>query len=102
MTQPLVAPAEDRRAPTQDDFLTPEFIERSLELTLAFNRALVADPEYAASIPRGATVVLLPADDDPEFVELSIALGLEAIREGRDVLFHRVRDEERNGTAGNT
>ena len=102
MTKPLVAPAELRREPTQEDFLTPEFIERSLELTLAFNRALIADPEFAASIPRGVTVVLLPADDDPEFVELNIALGLEAIREGRDVLFHRMPAEEPDSTTGNT
>ena len=92
MSQPVAAPAERRSTPTEEDFQTPEFIERSLDLTLAFNRALIDDPGLAASLPRGVTVVLLPEDveQEPEFVELSIALGLEAIREGRDVLFHHM------------
>ncbi len=93
MTDPIVAPAAHGRPPTQDDYLTAEYIERSLALTLAFNRRLIDDPEFAASIPHGVTVVLLP-EDDPEFVQLSIALGLEAIREGRDVLFRYVRAGE--------
>lgn len=93
MTQALTVPRVDPSAvPDQSKYLDPAFVKRNTELTLAFNDALVNDPELSARLPRGVTVVLLPedAEREPEFVELSIALGLESIREGRDVLFQHM------------
>lgn len=96
MTQSLAPTAERPTALPQEAYLDPKYVERSLELTLAFNRALIEDPELRANVPNGVTVVLLPedAEGDAEFVELSIALGLEAIREGRNVLFHHMPPTE--------
>lgn len=71
-------------------FLDPAFIARDAEVLVAFHRAALADPTILDGIPHGATLVLLP-DGEPEYLERRIALGVAAIRQGRDVLFRHVR-----------
>jgi hypothetical protein len=64
--------------------------DRVFDLLDDFTQAIFADPSLLDDIPDGATLVLLP-DDDPDFIERSIARGIAAIRQGRDVYFKHVR-----------
>jgi hypothetical protein len=66
-----------------------EFDRKTIRLTADFLEAAFDDPDILSGIPQGALLVLLP-DDDPIFVEESIALGVEAVRKGRDVVFRHL------------
>lgn len=70
--------------------------DRVFDLLDEFTQAIFADPSLLNDVPNGATLVLLP-DDDPGFVERSIARGVEAIRQGRNVYFRHVGAEGRAG-----
>jgi hypothetical protein len=62
------------------------FDRKTISLTADFIEAAMEDASVLEGIPQGAVLVLLPADD-PEFVEESISLGVDAVRKGRDVVF---------------
>ena len=66
-----------------------EFDRKTISLTADFIEAALDDATILEGIPTGAVLVLLP-DDDPEFVEGSVALGIEAVRRGQDVVFRHV------------
>lgn len=70
MTEPLNVAA----APVVEDF-----DRRTIALTADFIGAALGEPIVLDGIPRGAGLVLLP-NDDPPFVEESIAVGIEAVR----------------------
>ena len=78
-----------RTTPPMRDAPVNEFDRKSIALTADFIRASFDDARVLDGIPDGATLILLPADD-PAFVDESIQLGIEAIREGRDVVFRHV------------
>ena len=65
------------------------FDRKTIGLTADFIEAAFDDATTLAGIPHGAVLVLLP-NDDPSFVEESIALGIEAVRQGRDVVFRHL------------
>jgi hypothetical protein len=77
MTSPRTVPTVPR---------VDEFDRKTISLTADFLEAAFDDAEILSGIPQGALLVLLP-EDDPSFVEESIALGIEAVRQGRDVVF---------------
>jgi hypothetical protein len=62
------------------------FDRKTIGLTADFIEAAFDDASILVGIPNGALLILLP-HDDPPFVEESIALGINAVREGRDVVF---------------
>ena len=64
--------------------------QQMIDLGTALIEAAMDDASVLNGIPHGATLVLLP-EDDPAFTEEAIAVGLAAIRQGRDVLFRHVR-----------
>jgi hypothetical protein len=66
-----------------------EFDRTSISLTADFIEAALDDASILNGIPRGAVLVLLPGDD-PNFVTESIAIGIEAVRQGKDVVFRHV------------
>ena len=68
--------------------------DRNIRLTFDLARAVLADPAILDDIPNGVTLVLLPHDAETEFVEENIALGLAALREGRDVYFRHLAPSE--------
>ncbi len=71
-----------------------EFDRKTISLTAGLIEAALDDASILENIPRGAVVVLLP-DDDPAFTEESIALGIEAVRRGQDVVFrHTARAKQ--------
>ena len=79
-----------------------EFDRKSIALTADFIAAAIDDASILDGIPPGAVLVLLP-DDDPAFVDESIALGVAAIRQGRDVVFrhsHEARSETKPDRCG--
>ena len=63
---------------------------KNLDLARLFGLAIIADPSMLDDIPNGVQLVLLP-DDDPDLVQTNIAIGLKAIRQGKDVYFRHVR-----------
>lgn len=63
---------------------------KNIKLQFGFIRAIIVDPSILDDIPNGVTLKLLP-DDDPELVEANIAIGLNAVRRGKDVYFRHVR-----------
>lgn len=67
--------------PTFDDF-----DRKTISQTADFIEAAFDDASVLAGIPDGALLILLP-EDDASFLEQSIALGIDAVREGRDVVF---------------
>jgi hypothetical protein len=72
-----------------------DFDRKSSSLTADFIEAALGDASILEGIPRGAVLVLLP-EDDPAFVEESIALGIAAVQQGRDVVFrHTARSTKR-------
>jgi hypothetical protein len=87
MTDQATLPRPVADVPEGDSsFLDPEFAKRDAALLIEFQRAAVADPALLDGVPHGTTLVLLP-DNEPEFFERRLALGLAAIRQGRNVLF---------------
>ena len=68
--------------------------DRNISLTFDLSRAILADPTILDEIPNGATLVLLPHDADAAFVEENIALGIAALREGRNVYFRHLAPGE--------
>jgi hypothetical protein len=62
------------------------FDRKTISLTADFIEAALDDASILAGIPHGAVLVLLP-EDDSDFVEESIALGVAAVRRGQDVVF---------------
>lgn len=64
-------------------------LDRAVELGTALGLAVFDDPSLLDEIPNGAVVFLLP-DGEEEFMERTIALGVAAIREGRNVYFKHV------------
>jgi len=60
--------------------------DSNLRLLREFTRRFTANPELLAQIPDGATLVLLP-DDDDNTREMNIEMGLAAVRAGRNVYF---------------
>ncbi|MGH2531424.1 MAG: DUF5647 family protein [Thermomicrobiales bacterium] len=71
-------------------------VTKQLDLVQRFHTAAFAEPALLDEIPDGATLVLLP-DDDDAFVEESIAIGIQTLRHGRDVYFRHVRMAELPG-----
>ncbi len=63
---------------------------KNINLQFGFIRAIIADPSILDDIPNGVTLKLLPAED-PDLVEANIAIGLNAVRKGKDVYFRHVR-----------
>src|SRR5687768_16973461 len=56
-------------------------------LTAEPGSAIIADASILDEIPNGAGLVLLPDGADEEFVEATIALGLDVLRKGHSVYF---------------
>lgn len=69
---------------------TPEHMKRNIGLGFDLFEAILDDVAILDEIPNGATVVLLP-DDDQVLFDANIALGVNAARQGRDVLLRHVR-----------
>jgi hypothetical protein len=67
------------------------FDRKTIALTADFIEAALDDATVLAGVSNGALLILLP-DDDPAFVEESITLGIEAVRQGRDVVFRHVTE----------
>ncbi|MGH2559270.1 MAG: hypothetical protein ACRDJH_09410 [Thermomicrobiales bacterium] len=67
---------------------TVEATDRTLGLLQEFVAETIADEAF--QLPPGVSVVLAP-DDDAAFGEATIANGLAAIREGKDVYLHHLR-----------
>ena len=59
---------------------------RNIDLAFDLIRAQLADPALADEIPNGATVVLLP-EDDQALAEANRELGLRLLDTGRNVYF---------------
>jgi Family of unknown function (DUF5647) len=77
-----------------------EFDRKTISLTADFVETALDDPSILAGIPHGAVLVLLP-DNDPDFVQESIAIGFEAVRQGKDVVFrHLTRADDRADRRG--
>jgi hypothetical protein len=70
-----------------------EFDRKTISLTADFIEAALDDASILAGIPAGAVLVLLP-DDDSEFADESIALGVDAVRRGQDVVFRHMRSRQ--------
>lgn len=63
-----------------------EQMNRNLELTELHLKALMDHPELLDTIPEGATVIYLPADD-PELREANQGMAMDIVREvGKDGL----------------
>ena len=62
------------------------FDQTTIGLTADLIAAAMDDASVLEGIPHGAILVLLPSDD-PAFVEESIARGIAAVRQGRNVVF---------------
>ena len=75
--------------PPANGFAVDEFDQKTIALTTDFIRAAFDDARVLDGIPNGATLILLP-EEDTAFIEESIQLGIEAIRQGRDVVFRHV------------
>lgn len=56
--------------------------------------AALADPSILEEIPHGATLVVLRAEDDEPMAEEQIAIGLRAVRQGRNVYFRHLASGE--------
>jgi hypothetical protein len=67
---------------------------RPIELHVALGRAILKDPTILEEIPNGAVVGLLPPDADDLFIEVEIALGIDALKKGRSVYFKRLEPGE--------
>lgn len=68
---------------------------RNLKLLQEFIAETIADETF--QLPPGVTVQLVP-DDDQALAETNIAIGIAAIREGKNVYFHHLhRSESANG-----
>ncbi|MEA2585805.1 MAG: hypothetical protein QOF33_3890 [Thermomicrobiales bacterium] len=65
------------------------FDRKTIGLTADFIEAAFDDATILAGILYGSLLVLLP-EDDPAFVDESIARGIEAVRQGRDVVFRHL------------
>ncbi len=89
MSTNLIA-ARPATAPDDDAARVDALVSKQLELLRRFTLAVFADPSLADAIPNDVTLVLLP-DDDPDFVETEMTLGLAALRRGQDVYFRHVR-----------
>jgi hypothetical protein len=76
--------------------------DRNVTFTFDLARAIVENPVILAEIPSGATLVLLPRDADAAFIEENIALGLAALREGRNVYFRHLAPGEWSAPGGLT
>ena len=63
------------------------FGRRNIDLMIEFNRRFIAGDE-SAWVPRDATVVFLP--EDQEHREYNLKTGLRLIDEGHDVFFKRL------------
>jgi hypothetical protein len=70
--------------PTKPNF--DDFDRKQIILTADFIEAAFDDASVLAGIPDGVLLILLP-EDDQSFLEESISLGIDAVREGRDVVF---------------
>jgi hypothetical protein len=57
-------------------------------------KAIIGDASILDGIPEGAMLVLLPTDADPEFIEASIATGIEIIGKGHNVYFRHLAPGE--------
>ena len=73
-----------QKIPTKPTF--EDFDRKTISLTADFIETAFDDASVLAGIPDGALLILLP-EDDPSFLEQSIALGIDAVRDGRDVVF---------------
>ena len=89
----MSTPLTEAAAPSQrNDDLTPEAIERinrNIELAGEFLQAVVADPSLVESIPFGASVFLIPADD-PVMVEANLRGARRAHEAGQTVHVHHL------------
>lgn len=74
------------------------FDHKTIGLTADFIEGAIDDATVLAGIPDGALLVLLPRDDST-FVDESIALGVEAVRQGRDVVFRHLGADPRVGSS---
>jgi hypothetical protein len=72
----------------------PSVRDRMIEEAFDLTRAIVADPSILDEIPEGVGIVTIREGADEEYVEQSIAAGLEAIRRGENVYFRHVRAGE--------
>lgn len=69
-----------------------EFDRKVFAQTFDLIEAAIDDASVLDDIPNGAVLVLLPADD-PAFAEEALALGVKAVREGRNVYFKHLPTE---------
>ena len=81
---------------TESKVVTPvprmsDFDRKTIALTADFIESALDDASILDGIPSGAMLVLLP-DDDSDFSEESIAVGIAAVRQGWDVVFRHVPD----------
>lgn len=75
--------------PAKPDPNVDEFDRKTIGLTADFIEAAMDDASILDGIPSGSVLVLLPSDD-PSFVAESIEMGIEAVRQGKDVVFRHV------------
>lgn len=75
--------------PAQAEIGTSAFDRRTIDLGFDLLDAALDDPRVLDDIPNGAVLVDLPTDE-PEYVERAIAMGIDAIRKGRDVYFRHL------------
>ena len=71
------------------------FDETAISLTMDFVRAALDDVQTLEGLPNGSMLILLP-ENDTEFIEKNIEIGLKALREGQNVVFRHVARIEGN------
>jgi hypothetical protein len=69
-----------------------DFDRKVIAQTFDLIEAAMDDASVLDDIPNGAVLILLTADD-PAFNEESIALGVQAVRQGRNVYFKHLAAE---------
>ena len=70
------------------------FRQRNAALLAQLGTAIIGDASILDGIPEGAMLVLLPTDADREFIEASIATGVEMFGKGHNVYFRHLAPGE--------
>jgi hypothetical protein len=73
--------------------------DRNLVLAGEFTRRALDDPALRATIPDGATLVLIP-DDDPALAQFNLGLALQLVARGEDVYLRHLRQRAAPAAAG--
>jgi hypothetical protein len=70
------------------------FRRRNAALLSELGTAIIQDASILDEIPEGAMLVLLPTNADRDFIESSIATGIDMIAKGHNVYFRHLAPGE--------